>query len=72
MTNIGCKPTIGEREVYGVETHLFDVELDLYGKEIEVLLYKHTRPERKFSGLEELTGQLSRDKEECKNYFLHT
>ena len=72
MTNIGCKPTIGEREVYGVETNLFDVELDLYGKEIEVFLYKHTRPERKFAGLEELTGQLSRDKTECKNYFLRT
>lgn len=72
MTNIGCKPTIGEREIYGVETNLFDVEPDLYGKKIEVFLYKHTRPERKFSGLEELTGQLSRDKKECKNYFLHT
>lgn len=72
MTNIGCKPTIGEREIYGVETHLFDVELDLYDKEIEVFLYKHTRPERKFSGLEELTGQLSHDKEECKNYFFNS
>lgn len=70
MTNIGCKPTIGEREVYGVETNLFDVDMDLYGKSIEVFLYRHTRPERKFSNLEELTKQLSRDKTTSRDFFL--
>ena len=69
MTNIGCKPTIGEKEIYGVETNLFDVELDLYGKNVEVFLYKHTRPERKFSGLEELTRQLALDKRNSRFFF---
>ena len=69
MTNIGCKPTIGEKEIYGVETNLFDVELDLYGKNVEVFLYKHTRPERKFSGLEELTRKLALDKRNSRFFF---
>ena len=32
ITNIGCKPTVGESFI-GVETYLFDCKEDLYGEE---------------------------------------
>ena len=35
ITNIGCKPTVGESFI-GVETYLFDCKEDLYGEECRV------------------------------------
>jgi len=69
ITNIGCKPTVGEREVFGVETYLLDAQLDLYGKPIEVFLYQFSRPERKFPDIAALVEQLKADKQESYNYF---
>jgi riboflavin kinase/FMN adenylyltransferase len=61
ITNIGCKPTVGEKEEKGVETYLFDLNRDLYGKEITVHFYGFERPEQKFSSLSELKGQIEKD-----------
>lgn len=63
ITNIGYKPTVeGERQM-GVETYLFDVNENLYGKEVTVYFFAFERPERKFASLEELKGQLMQDME---------
>lgn len=72
ITNIGKKPTIPTKDgvaPVGVETFVFDYEGNLYGKEIEVGLLHFVRPERKMSGLEELKGQISRDKEVGQEYL---
>lgn len=63
ITNIGKKPTIRGEHPAGVETYLYDMNEDLYGKWIEVQLLKFMRPERCFSGLEELKRQVLEDKE---------
>ena len=68
FTNIGRKPTVGERFV-GVETNLFDCEEDLYGKTAEVSLLKYLRPEQKFASLQELRKQLSVDEIRAKEYL---
>lgn len=68
VTNIGYKPTVGEA-FRGVETFLFDVDLDLYGAEIETELYCYERPEQKFASLEELKAQMHRDISFGKEYF---
>lgn len=68
MTNIGVKPTVDGSEL-GVETYLFDCHEDLYGKEERVYLFHHTRPEQKFNSIEELSGQLMKDKEEVSAFF---
>ena len=53
----------------GVETFLFDLDEDLYGKWIEVQLLDFIRPEMKFESLEKLKEQIERDKETSLYYF---
>ena len=68
ITNIGCKPTVGER-FRGVETYLFDVDMDLYGAEIVTELLLFERTEQKFASLEELKKQMQRDILFGREYF---
>lgn len=63
ITNIGKKPTITGENPVGVETFVFGLKEELYGKQIEVQLLNFERPERKFDSLEQLKEQLERDKE---------
>ncbi len=63
--NIGYNPTFGD-ESLSLETHLFDFSGDLYGKEITVRLIKRLRPEKKFSGPDELAKQIALDIEKAK------
>ena len=61
ITNIGVKPTISGEEAKGIETHLFDYEGDLYGRELIVEFFAFERAERKFESLEDLQAQLAMD-----------
>lgn len=66
VTNFGVKPTVQHRnDGTGavMETHIIGFDGDLYGQNIAVALVRYIRPEVKFSGLEELKQQISRDKE---------
>lgn len=61
ITNVGVKPTIrGERKPLA-ETHILNFSGDLYNKYIEVEFCKFIRPEMKFSSVEELKNQISKD-----------
>lgn len=66
ITNIGVKPTIGleagEVRKPVMETHIIGFDGDLYGEKISVSLLSYMREERKFSGLQELSEQLEKDK----------
>ena len=68
ITNIGCKPTVGESFI-GVETYLFDCDEDLYGKKCRVDFKKFLRPEKKFPSLEALKARLLADAENGRAYF---
>ena len=69
ITNIGKKPTIRGDNPISVETFVFDLDQDLYGKPIEVQLLNFERPERKFQSLEELKSQINKDKEYGLSYL---
>jgi len=45
------------------ETHIFDFDADIYGKNIEVYLLKKVRRNKKFENLESLIAQIKRDKQ---------
>ena len=45
------------------------LDRDIYGSTIEVQLLDFIRGERKFDSLEELKGQISRDKEAAAGFF---
>lgn len=59
-TNVGLAPTFDRRE-NRIEAYILDFEGDLYGETIEVGFTERLRAEYKFSGLEELKAQISRD-----------
>ena len=67
VTNVGVKPTIGKYEK-NIETHIFDFDEDVYGKQIRVDFIKHTRPEMKFNGIDELKKQIQSDCIEARVY----
>ena len=68
ITNIGYKPTVGEK-FRGVETYLFDVDMDLYGTEILTELLFFVRAEKRFASLQELKYQMQRDISFGREYF---
>lgn len=61
ITNVGCKPTIKGENPVGIETHLFDFEEQIYGREIKVEFLSSVRPEMKFASLTELKEQMQKD-----------
>jgi riboflavin kinase/FMN adenylyltransferase len=69
VTNIGFRPTVAEASVLSIETHLFDFNQDIYGKEATLELLMRLRDERRFSGRAELIERIRRDKENARRYF---
>ncbi len=71
-TSIGVRPTFGGGE-RTVETFVLDEriddELDLYGDDVELDIYKRLRDELKFDGPEELVAQMDRDIEDVRAFF---
>ena len=62
ITNIGRKPTVeGSGTFIGIETHIYDFDEQIYGKELTVSLYDFLRPELKFDSLDALKEQLDLD-----------
>ncbi len=68
VTNIGYKPTV-DGTFLGVETYLYGVQENLYGQEAEVRIRSFRRPERRFSGIEELKTQMELDILSGKEFF---
>jgi riboflavin kinase/FMN adenylyltransferase len=58
--HIGGRPTFGEKEK-SIEAHFFDSELNLYGKELELLFYRRIRPIRRFKTARHLISAIRRD-----------
>ncbi len=60
VANLGLRPTVGTPEPR-LEAHLFDTDIDLYGRHLRVALVDFIRPEQKFSGLDALKAQIAED-----------
>jgi riboflavin kinase/FMN adenylyltransferase len=69
VANLGYRPTVsaGEPERL-LELHLFDLNKDIYGEEVEVRFLRYLRPEQKFENLEALKNQIARDVEEARSF----
>lgn len=61
ISNIGCKPTVSQENIMGVETYLYDFDESIYGSQITVQLHAFRRPEKKFENVEALRAQLALD-----------
>ena len=65
MCNIGYRPTIGNGNSRTIETNIFGFDEDIYGLDLGLTFIAKIRDEEKFASLEELKGQLRKDRETC-------
>jgi riboflavin kinase/FMN adenylyltransferase len=68
VTNIGVRPTFNGTTLT-VETHLLDFSGETAPHRIELRFWKRLRSERKFSGPDELRGQIARDIRVANRFF---
>ena len=65
MTNVGVRPSVdGTKRL--LETHLFGFKGLLYGLILRVELYDKIRDEKKFSSVNELREQITKDSNQIK------
>ena len=65
MANIGYRPTIKHlKHELTAEVNILDFNKDIYGRFITICFLEKIRDEQKFDGLEQLTQQLNRDRDE--------
>ena len=61
VTNIGTRPTVDQSGRTVIETHIFDLDKDLYGSTIRVGFVQRLRDERAFESLDLLRAQIDSD-----------
>jgi riboflavin kinase / FMN adenylyltransferase len=70
VVNLGVRPTVADGAAQRVlEFHLFDVDRDLYGEDIELRFLRYLRPERKFENLAALREQIGQDVATAREIF---
>lgn len=68
MMNIGFNPTVnGTKKT--IEVHFFDLDADLYGRNIRIDLLIRLRDEQRFASVEALKAQLVKDRENALQYI---
>lgn len=69
MMNIGVRPTIEGKNDPTIEVHIFDFDQTIYGESLRIELFKKTRDEQKFNGIEALKNQLKLDEISIRTFF---
>ena len=68
MMNIGHRPTYGTYSLT-IETNIFNFDDDIYGKRLEIFLYKKMREEHRFESVNALVEQLKQDACDVDMFF---
>ena len=61
VTNIGTRPTVDSSGRTVVETHIFNLDKDLYGTSLRVGFVQRLRDERAFESVDQLRAQIDAD-----------
>ena len=69
VTNIGVRPTFGDRGRTVVETHLLGADMDLYGRSVGLGFVQRVRDERRFDSVDQLTAQIASDVQKTRTLF---
>lgn len=70
MANVGYRPTFHSlREQILIETHIFNFDRIIYGKQMKLNFLKKIREEKMFNSKEQLIEQIKRDARVALNYF---
>ena len=68
ISNFGVRPTVDGSKLL-LETHIFNFDEEIYGKELTVRFLTFIRPEQKFGNFDLLTEQIKKDIETAKGYL---
>jgi riboflavin kinase/FMN adenylyltransferase len=69
ITNIGTRPTFGDVDRTMIETHIFDVNRDLYGMPLRLSFVQRLRDERPFPDVDALRAQIDADCRSARRLF---
>ena len=69
VTNIGLRPTFGDTEDVLIETHILDLDKDLYGRTIRLSFVQRLRDERAFPDVDALRAQIDADVRGARRLF---
>ena len=61
ITNIGVRPTVSASGRTSIETHIFNLDRDLYGLSLRIGFVQRLRDERAFDSIEALGAQIAAD-----------
>lgn len=68
-TNIGLRPTVDASGQVSIETHIFDLNEDLYGATVRIGFVQRLRDERRFESLDALQAQIAADCDRARMLF---
>lgn len=71
ITNIGVRPTVDASGRPTVETHVFNLDRDLYGAALRLGFVQRLRDERAFPSLDQLKAQIAADCDRARALFDH-
>lgn len=70
VANLGFRPTVAAGKLERLlELHLFDLDREIYGEEMEVRFLRYLRPEQKFPDVEALGKQIAIDVAQARESF---
>jgi riboflavin kinase / FMN adenylyltransferase len=69
ITNVGVRPTFDDEPRTVIETHLLDVERDLYGLTLRLGFVQRLRDERRFESVDLLKAQVGADVQKARTLF---
>ncbi|HZJ58375.1 MAG TPA: bifunctional riboflavin kinase/FAD synthetase [Clostridia bacterium] len=67
MTNVGINPTFNNKGLF-IETHVLNYDGNLYGTKFKIEFLKRIRDEIRFTNVEDLKEQITKDIKWAKNY----
>jgi riboflavin kinase/FMN adenylyltransferase len=69
ITNVGMRPTFGDVDRTTIETHVFDLDRELYGGRVRVSFVQRLRDERAFPDVDALRAQIDADCRAARRLF---
>jgi riboflavin kinase/FMN adenylyltransferase len=69
LTNIGTRPTFESGDDHVVETHVLDMNKDMYGAKLRLGFVQRLRDEKQFDGVDALKAQIEADRVRARDLF---
>ncbi len=69
VTNVGTRPTVDQSGRTVIETHIFNLDRDLYGQSLRIGFVQRLRDERAFDSLDALRAQIDADCQRARVLF---